>query len=56
MLENQRRLETGSAPHYAEPASRITSIRASDMLEPFESPITEVTLYLRLFITTSGGW
>jgi hypothetical protein len=26
------------------------------MLKPFEKPISEIDLYLRLFITTSGGW
>jgi hypothetical protein len=26
------------------------------MLSPFEKPISEVELYLQLFITTSGGW
>ncbi|MBI1904147.1 MAG: hypothetical protein HYS13_23885 [Planctomycetia bacterium] len=26
------------------------------MLKPFERPITDHELYLKLFITTSGGW
>jgi hypothetical protein len=26
------------------------------MVQPFERPIREVELFLKLFITTSGGW
>jgi hypothetical protein len=26
------------------------------MLKPFDRPISEVELYLKLFITSSGGW
>jgi hypothetical protein len=29
---------------------------ACQMLKPFERPETEVELFLKLFITTSGGW
>jgi hypothetical protein len=29
---------------------------ATSMLKPFERPLAEVEIYLRLFITTSGGW
>jgi hypothetical protein len=34
----------------------VAQLRQIRMIRPFERSISEHELYLRLFLTTSGGW